>query len=66
MAVYDELGKHLDKEIIATEILPQLWRMSFGPLLNLEQVIYMIWIKKKLQKNFGQDNIIGQYINVCI
>ncbi|KAI9287545.1 hypothetical protein BC943DRAFT_194768 [Umbelopsis sp. AD052] len=37
LAVYDEMGKHLDKEIIATEILPQLWRMSFGPLLTLEQ-----------------------------
>lgn len=37
LAVYDELGKYLDKEIIATEILPQLWRMSFGPLLNLAQ-----------------------------
>ncbi|KAF7728225.1 hypothetical protein EC973_006506 [Apophysomyces ossiformis] len=37
LAVYDEMGKHLDKEIIATEILPQLWRMSFGPLLNLDQ-----------------------------
>jgi SCY1-like protein 2 len=38
LAVYDEVGKIADKEIIATEILPQLWRMSFGPLLNLEQV----------------------------
>ncbi|KAL7311435.1 Protein kinase domain-containing protein ppk32 [Mucor circinelloides] len=37
LAVYDEVGKLADKEIIATEILPQLWRMSFGPLLNLEQ-----------------------------
>ncbi|KAI8327836.1 hypothetical protein BD560DRAFT_417650, partial [Blakeslea trispora] len=37
LAVYDEVGKIADKEIIATEILPQLWRMSFGPLLNLEQ-----------------------------
>ncbi|ORY91233.1 hypothetical protein BCR43DRAFT_446307 [Syncephalastrum racemosum] len=37
LAVYDEMGKHLDKEIIATEILPQLWRMSFGPLLNVDQ-----------------------------
>ncbi|KAI8378729.1 hypothetical protein EDC96DRAFT_171796 [Choanephora cucurbitarum] len=37
LAVYDEVGKVADKEIIATEILPQLWRMSFGPLLNLEQ-----------------------------
>lgn len=36
--MYDEVGKVADKEIIATEILPQLWRMSFGPLLNLEQV----------------------------
>ncbi|RUS22211.1 hypothetical protein BC937DRAFT_89999 [Endogone sp. FLAS-F59071] len=37
LAVYDEMGKHLDKEIIATELLPQLWRMSFGPLLNVDQ-----------------------------
>ncbi|KAG1149001.1 hypothetical protein G6F37_002830 [Rhizopus arrhizus] len=37
LAVYDEIGKTADKEIIATELLPQLWRMSFGPLLNLEQ-----------------------------
>lgn len=40
LAVYDEMGKHLDKEIIATEILPQLWRMSFGPLLNVDQVCH--------------------------
>ncbi|KAI8988968.1 hypothetical protein BDB01DRAFT_577366 [Pilobolus umbonatus] len=37
LAVYDEIGKIADKEIIATELLPQLWRMSFGPLLNLDQ-----------------------------
>ncbi|CAO3696430.1 unnamed protein product [Rhizopus stolonifer] len=37
LAVYDEIGKTADKEVIATEILPQLWKMSFGPLLNLEQ-----------------------------
>lgn len=35
------MGKHLDKEIIATELLPQLWRMSFGPLLNVDQVCYL-------------------------
>ncbi|KAI9008823.1 kinase-like domain-containing protein [Phycomyces nitens] len=37
LAVYDEMGNHLDKEIVATEILPQLWKMSFGPLLNVDQ-----------------------------
>ncbi|KAL1920237.1 uncharacterized protein VTP21DRAFT_1383 [Calcarisporiella thermophila] len=37
LAVYEEMGKHLDKEAIAMEILPELWKMSIGPLLNLDQ-----------------------------
>ncbi|KAI7868246.1 kinase-like domain-containing protein, partial [Spinellus fusiger] len=37
LAVYDEMGKYLEKELIATQILPQLWKMSFGPLLNIDQ-----------------------------
>jgi SCY1-like protein 2 len=45
LAVYDEVGKLADKEVIATEILPQLWRMSFGPLLNLEQVKAQVKIR---------------------
>ncbi|CAG8521475.1 7429_t:CDS:10 [Diversispora eburnea] len=28
LAVYDEMGKNVEKDVIATEVLPQLWKMS--------------------------------------
>ncbi|RIB02652.1 hypothetical protein C2G38_2009413 [Gigaspora rosea] len=37
LAVYDEMGKHVEKDVIATEILPQLWKLSVVPTLNLDQ-----------------------------
>jgi SCY1-like protein 2 len=38
LAVFDEIGKTCDREVVAMDILPTLWTMSFGPLLGLEQV----------------------------
>lgn len=38
LEVFKEAGKVCDREILATEIIPILWNMSLGPLLNLEQV----------------------------
>jgi SCY1-like protein 2 len=38
LAVYDELAKHLDKEAIAMEILPELWKMCIDSVLNVTQV----------------------------
>lgn len=37
LAVYEEMSKYLDKEVIATEIMPELWRTSIDPLLNVTQ-----------------------------
>ncbi|KAI8851592.1 kinase-like domain-containing protein [Chytridium lagenaria] len=37
LAVYAELARHLDKEMIATEILPELWRLSIDQVLNVAQ-----------------------------
>jgi len=37
LAVYDELAKHVEKEIVAQEILPELWRMCLDQLLNVAQ-----------------------------
>ncbi|KAJ3103896.1 hypothetical protein HDU96_009118 [Phlyctochytrium bullatum] len=37
LAVYAELARHLDKDLIATEILPELWRMSIDQVLNVNQ-----------------------------
>lgn len=38
LAVFEEIGRVCDREVVAMEILPTLWTMSFGPLLGLEQV----------------------------
>ncbi|KAG0142147.1 hypothetical protein CROQUDRAFT_82469 [Cronartium quercuum f. sp. fusiforme G11] len=37
LAVHEEMGKKVEINSIAKLILPQLWNMSIGPLLNLEQ-----------------------------
>jgi SCY1-like protein 2 len=38
LAAYAEMGKRLGHEVIASDILPALWPMTVGVLLNLEQV----------------------------
>lgn len=38
LGVFNEIGQQCDREVVAMEILPTLWTMSFGPLLGLEQV----------------------------
>ncbi|CAG8554764.1 2089_t:CDS:10 [Paraglomus occultum] len=37
LTVFEEMSKFVDKDIMATEILPQLWKLSVGPTLNLSQ-----------------------------
>ena len=39
LTVFEEMSKFVDKDIMATEILPQLWKLSVGPTLNLSQVL---------------------------
>ena len=38
LAVYEEMGKGLGHDVVASEILPALWPMTVGVLLNTEQV----------------------------
>ncbi|KAI9233685.1 MAG: kinase-like domain-containing protein [Podila humilis] len=37
LQVYQEMGKHVDKEVIGNSILPHLWHLSLGPNLKAEQ-----------------------------
>lgn len=37
LGVHEAMGAKVDREAIATLVLPQLWAMSMGPLLNSEQ-----------------------------
>jgi SCY1-like protein 2 len=39
LSVFNEIGQICDREVVAMDILPTLWTMSFGPLLGLEQVL---------------------------
>ncbi len=41
------MGKYGEKDVIATEIIPQLWRLSVVPTLNLQQVSYIKILFKK-------------------
>jgi hypothetical protein len=43
LVVYDEIGRnHLDKEEVATVVIPELWKMCIDPALNLAQVTRII------------------------
>ncbi|KAK7440244.1 Protein kinase domain-containing protein ppk32 [Stygiomarasmius scandens] len=37
LSVQEAMGFKVDREAVATLVLPQLWAMSMGPLLNVEQ-----------------------------
>ncbi|KIJ60622.1 hypothetical protein HYDPIDRAFT_98218 [Hydnomerulius pinastri MD-312] len=37
LSVQEAMGFKVDREAVATLVLPQLWSMSMGPLLNIEQ-----------------------------
>ncbi|KAJ3131250.1 hypothetical protein HK100_006596 [Physocladia obscura] len=37
LAVYDEVAKYVDKDAVAGEILPELWRMAVNRVLNIKQ-----------------------------
>lgn len=42
LSVFNEIGQTCDREVVAMDILPTLWTMSFGPLLGLEQVSILL------------------------
>ena len=40
LSVFKQVGKMADADFVAIEVLPVVWAMSLGPLLDLEQVRY--------------------------
>ena len=38
LSVYAEMGAKLGHDVVATDIIPALWPMTVGVLLNVEQV----------------------------
>ncbi|TEB36020.1 kinase-like protein [Coprinellus micaceus] len=48
LEVQEAMGMKVDREAVATLILPQLWAMSMGPLLNVTQFNNFMAVIKKL------------------
>ncbi|THV08015.1 other/SCY1 protein kinase [Dendrothele bispora CBS 962.96] len=48
LSVQEAMGFKVDREAVATLVLPQLWAMSMGPLLNVEQFQRFMSVIRKL------------------
>ncbi|KAF7359384.1 Kinase-like protein [Mycena sanguinolenta] len=48
LVVQEAMGLKVDREAVATLVLPQLWAMSMGPLLSLDQFQRFMGVIRKL------------------
>ncbi|WVF70713.1 hypothetical protein IAT40_005506 [Kwoniella sp. CBS 6097] len=56
LAVHEAMGAKVDREAIATLVLPQLWAMSMGPLLNADQFGRFMHVVKTLGARVEQEH----------
>ncbi|KAF8228958.1 kinase-like protein [Tricholoma matsutake] len=56
LSVQEAMGFKVDREAVATLVLPQLWAMSMGPLLNLEQFNRFMTVIQKLSQRVEKEH----------
>ncbi|CAK5279381.1 unnamed protein product [Mycena citricolor] len=56
LAVQEAMGLKVDREAVATLVLPQLWAMSIGPLLSLNQFERFMGVIRKLSDRIEQEH----------
>ncbi|KAF6764989.1 other/SCY1 protein kinase [Ephemerocybe angulata] len=56
LSVQEAMGMKVDREAVATLILPQLWAMSMGPLLNVTQFQHFMSVIKKLAERVEREH----------
>ncbi|XP_006458297.1 hypothetical protein AGABI2DRAFT_199815 [Agaricus bisporus var. bisporus H97] len=56
LSVQEAMGFKVDREAVATLVLPQLWAMSMGPLLNLDQFQRFMSVIKKLGERVQREH----------
>ncbi|KAL5490200.1 PPK32 [Sanghuangporus weigelae] len=57
LAVQEAMGYKVDREAVATLVLPQLWTMSMGPLLNVSQFQRFMAVIKKLGDRVEREHL---------
>ncbi|KAF9228683.1 kinase-like protein [Gyrodon lividus] len=56
LSVQEAMGLKVDREAVATLILPQLWAMSMGPLLNIDQFQRFMSVIRKLGERVEKEH----------
>ncbi|KAJ3572805.1 hypothetical protein NP233_g2841 [Leucocoprinus birnbaumii] len=56
LSVHEAMGFKVDREAVATLVLPQLWAMSMGPLLNVDQFQRFMSVIKKLGERVEREH----------
>lgn len=57
LAVFRQIGKMVDADFLAMDILPMLWSFSLGPLLNLQQFQDYMKLIKALSSRIEQEQV---------
>ncbi|RPA96942.1 kinase-like protein [Choiromyces venosus 120613-1] len=55
--VFKVIGKTCDREVVAMEILPCLWSMSFGPLLGVDQFMAFMEVVRQVSSRIEAEQI---------
>ncbi|KAG9318237.1 kinase-like domain-containing protein [Chiua virens] len=56
LSVQEAMGFKIDREAVATLVLPQLWSMSMGPLLNVQQFQRFMGVIRKLGERVEKEH----------
>ncbi|KAJ7074317.1 kinase-like domain-containing protein [Mycena amicta] len=56
LSVQEAMGLKVDREAVATLVLPQLWTMSMGPLLSLDQFQRFMGVIRKLGERVEEEH----------
>lgn len=57
LRVFKQVGEVADSDYLATDVLPTLWTMSLGPLLNLPQFQTFMTLIEKLSARIKREHI---------
>ncbi|THH10987.1 hypothetical protein EW146_g8196 [Bondarzewia mesenterica] len=60
LSVHEAMGQKVDREAVATLVLPQLWTMSIGPLLNVQQFQRFMIVIRQLGERVEKEH--NQYL----
>ncbi|KAF3910249.1 hypothetical protein ABW21_db0204390 [Orbilia brochopaga] len=57
LELYTQIGSQADTTTLATEIIPPLWSLAIGPLLNMQQFKSFMTTIKRLSSQVEQDQL---------